>query len=52
MRKTVPVVFYTGSERVVIGEAVVEDEDFPLAAVSPNAEINLNNAGLSLRKDF
>jgi hypothetical protein len=52
MRKVVPVVVYTDGRRQVVGEATVEvgdysDVDFPLDL----AEINLNNAGLSIRKD-
>ena len=52
MRKVVPVVVYTDGRRQVVGEAMVEvgdysDVEFPLDL----AEINLNNAGLSIRKD-
>jgi len=48
MTKTVPVVYYIRGERRVIGEAVVDLNDFP---VTGKSEINLNNAGISDRKD-
>lgn len=46
---TVPVVFYLGGERRVVGEAVVDTDDYTVRATS---EINLNDAGLSERKDM
>jgi len=48
MQKTVPVVVYTDGQRRVIGEAIVELDDYPDLQINIlSAEINLNNAGLS-----
>lgn len=52
MIKTVPVVVYLGGRRQVVGEAMVQLDDYAgLDFPFDLAEINLNNAGLSIRKD-
>lgn len=43
---TVPVVIYTKGERRIVGEAVVDIDDYNGVNIR-NAEIDLNNAGLS-----
>lgn len=43
---TVPVVLYRNGQRSIVGEAVVDIDDYNGVNIR-NAEINLNNAGLS-----
>jgi hypothetical protein len=51
-RATVPVVIYKDGEREVVGEAVVDLENYGRSYLDIiNYEINLNDAGLTLRKD-
>lgn len=46
----VPVVIYKNGTREVVGTAVVDIEDYSILITNQH-EINLNDAGLSLRKD-
>ena len=47
---TVPVVIYRDGVRSVVGEAVINIDDYRGVNIR-SAEINLNNAGLSDRKN-
>jgi hypothetical protein len=46
MKKTVPVAYYKSGQRVIVGEAVVDMDDYD-GVNWRTAEININNAGLS-----